>query len=261
MSKKYLSKKKPSVDIIMPNYNKGLFLSEAINSVIKQSYHNWKLFVIDDASQDNSKIILKKYKKKYKKIKPIYLKKRKSAAFVRNLGIKLSKAHYIAFLDSDDYWAKNKLSNQINFMRKFNYNFTYTDYIPFFLKNNKKIFKKAVSPPNSYTHNQFIYDTSIATSSMIIKKSIIGKIKFTNTQILEDYPFKYKILKTRSKANKLKKNLMFYRISKNSLQSNKLRNIYWLWYINKKYNKFSILKNIMSIFMISISSIKKYGIK
>ena len=96
---------------------------------------------------------------------------------------------------------------------------------------------------------------------MIIKKSIIGKIKFTNTQILEDYPFKYKILKTRSKANKLKKNLMFYRISKNSLQSNKLRNIYWLWYINKKYNKFSILKNIMSIFMISISSIKKYGIK
>ena len=63
MSKKYLSKKKPSVDIIMPNYNKGLFLSEAINSVIKQSYHNWKLFVIDDASQDNSKIILKKYKK------------------------------------------------------------------------------------------------------------------------------------------------------------------------------------------------------
>ena len=256
-----LKKKNPSVDIIMPNYNKDQFLKEAIDSVVNQKYNNWKLIIIDGASQDNSKKILREFEKKFNNINIIYLHKRKSTAFSRNLGIRLSKAEYIAFLDSDDYWPENKLSEQIHFMKKFNYDFTYTDYVPFFLKNNKKVFKKKVIAPNSFTYDQFIYDTSIATSSMMIKKSTIDKIKCPSVKILEDYPFKCKILKTRSPASKLKQDLMFYRISENSLQSNKLRNVYWLWYINKKYIKLSLLENIMSILMITISSIKKYGIK
>ena len=256
-----LKKKDPSVDIIMPNYNKDQFLKEAIDSVVNQKYSNWKLIIIDGASQDNSKKILREFEKKFNNINIIYLLKRKNTAFARNLGIRLSKAEYIAFLDSDDYWSENKLCEQINFMKKFNYDFTYTNYVPFFLKNNKKIFKKKVIPPDYFNYDQFIYDTSIATSSMVIKKSTIGKIKCPNVKILEDYPFKCKILKTKSLANKLKQDLMFYRISENSLQSNKLRNVYWLWYINKKYIKLSLLENIMSILMITISSIKKYGIK
>jgi len=245
----------------MPNYNKDQFLKEAIYSVINQKYKNWKLIVIDDASQDNSKKILEEFEKKFNNINVIYLGKRKNTSFARNLGIRLSTSEYIAFLDSDDYWSENKLYEQINFMEKFNYDFTYTDYVPFFLKNNKKILKKKVIPPDSFTYDKFIHDTSIATSSMIIKKKIIGIIKCPNVKVLEDYPFKYKILKKECKAIKLKQDLMFYRISENSLQSKKLQSVYWLWYINRKYNKLSLLKNIMSILMISINSIRKYGIK
>jgi len=251
----------PLVEIIMPNYNKGQFLEEAINSVIDQNYKNWKLVIIDGASLDESKNILTKLEKKFNNINVIYLDRRENAAYARNLGIELSKAEYIAFLDSDDYWTKDKLSEQISFMKKFNYDFTYTDYVPFYLSNDQKIFKKKIIPPDSFTYDQFIYNTSIATSSMLIKKSIIGTIRCPNVKILEDYPFKCEILKTKCSANKLKKNLMFYRITENSLQSNKLRNVYWLWYINRKYNKLSLLKNIMSILMISISSIRRYGIK
>ncbi len=146
-------------------------------------------------------------------------------------------------------------------MENFNYDFTYTDYVPFYLINHKKKFKKKVIPPDSFTYNEFIYNTSIATSSMVIKKSIIGDIKCPDVKILEDYPFKCEILKKKSMAQKLKKDLMFYRISEGSLQSNKFRNVYWLWFINKKYNKLSLFKNIMSILMVSISSIRRYGIK
>ena len=96
---------------------------------------------------------------------------------------------------------------------------------------------------------------------MIIKRSLIGKTRFTNTKICEDYFFKCKILKKIKYAYCLSKNLMKYRIRKNSLQSNKMRNIYWIWYINSKYNKMNIFKNLLSIFLISINSIKKYGIK
>ena len=254
-------KKDPFIDIIMPNYNKGQFLEESVNSVISQKYKNWNLFIIDNASNDNSKNVLDILKNLKHNINLICLSKNKGVAFSRNLGLRLSKSEYISFLDSDDYWLPNKLEDQINFMENFNYNFTYTDYTPFISKNGVKIFKKAVIPRSSFNFDQFINDTSIHTSTMIIKKSIIKTTKFPKIKTLEDYPFKCKILKTKSLANKLKQDLMFYRISENSLQSNKLRNVYWLWYINKKYNKLSLLKNIMSILMISISSIKKYGFK
>ena len=255
------NKKNPSVDVIMPNYNKDHSIKEAINSVIKQKYNNWRLIIIDGASNDNSKNIIKKYEKKFNRIKVIYLKKRKNTAISRNFAIKISKAEYIAFLDSDDYWVNNKLAKQISFMKKFDYNFTYTNYTPFTLKNNKKFFKKEIVPPISYTYKKFIKNTSIATSSMIIKRKIINKIKCPNIKILEDYPFKCEILKKKCYAYNLKKNLMFYRISKNSLQSSKLRNLFWLWKTNKKYNKLLFYENIISIIMISINSIKKYGIK
>ena len=96
---------------------------------------------------------------------------------------------------------------------------------------------------------------------MIIKKSSIGNTKFINTKICEDYSFKCKILKKVKYAYCLSENLMRYRIRKDSLQSNKMRNLYWIWYINKNYNKMNFLNNLLSIFFISLSSIKRYGFK
>ena len=254
-----VNKKKTSVDIILPNYNKAEFLKESINSVIAQTYINWKLFIIDDASKDDSKKIINEYKNPH--IKKIFLKKNMGVSFCRNLALELSNSKYIAFIDSDDYWPEDKLAIQINLMEKLNYEFTYTDYTPFEIKNNKKIFKRKVIAPNSFNYNQFINNTSIGMSSVIIKKSTIGNIKFKKLKICEDYFFKCEILKKINSAIKINNNSMFYQISKKSLQSNKLKNLYWVWHINKNYNKMSFLKNLKSLVLISINSIKKYGLK
>ena len=71
---------KDSVAIIMPNYNKGKFINKAIQSVLNQTYNNWKLYIVDDNSNDNSIKILKKYKKK--KIKIFTLNKIKALPIV-----------------------------------------------------------------------------------------------------------------------------------------------------------------------------------
>jgi len=252
-------KKYPYVDIIIPNYNKGRFLEESIASVIKQTYKNWNLFIIDDKSNDNSKEIINKYEKN--NIRSIFLPRNKGVSFCRNLGIRISNSEYISFLDADDYWSKDKLEEQILFMEKFNYKFTYTDYTPFIIKNNKKSFKRKIETPPSFNLQQFIHNTSIGMSSVIIKRSSVGKIKFPKVEICEDYSFKCQILKKIGTANKFNKNSMFYQISKNSLQSNKFRNLYWVWHINKRYNRLSIFKNLKSLLFIVISSIKRYGIK
>ena len=170
------------------------------------------------------------------------------------------KGKYISFLDADDYWSENKLKDQIFFMEKSNQVFTYTNYTTFIIKNNKKFFKNEIISPNSFNFDQFVKNTSIGMSSMIIKRSILEVIRFPKVKICEDYYFKCQLLR-KNIAIKFNKNTMFYQISNNSLQSSNLRNFYWVWFINKNYNKFSFFKNLKSLFFITVNSIKKYGIK
>ena len=244
------------VEIILPNYNSENYLEETIESVLNQTFKDWRLTIIDGNSNIETQKILEKYNS-YKRINIVKLKKNKKAGFCRNLAIRNSESDYIAFIDSDDIWEKEKLSKQLDFMDKNKYYFTYTSYQPF--KSTKNL--SVIKPLKYFDYNKFTKNTSIATSTMIIKKSIIGNTKFSNTTICEDYFFKCQILKKVKYAYCLSENLMRYRIRKRSLQSNKMRNIYWIWYINKNYNKMNLLRNLLSIFLISLSSIKRYGFK
>ena len=246
-------KKKIGVDIILPNYNSANFLKETIQSIMNQSYKFWRLIIVDDCSNNKTKNILKKYAKN-KKIKIFWLKKNKGAGYCRNYAIKKSKSPYLAFIDSDDLWKKDKLETQIRFMESNNYFFTYTKYETF----DKKI--KFVSPAKEYNFENFIHDTSICTSTMIIKRNIIKDIKFTEKGICEDYFFKCQILKSYP-AHLLEDYLTKYRIRENSLQSNNLKNLYWIWKINRDDNKLSLIQNFFSLFLISLNSLKKYGFK
>lgn len=248
------------VDIILPNYNKELYLKEAVDSVINQSFENWKLYIIDDCSTDKSIEVLKSYMEN-KKIIVLKLAKNQGPSFCRNLGLRISNSNFISFLDSDDYWEKDKLKDQIKFMKDKNLSFTYTDYIPFIQSEKTKKFIKKTSIQNSLNFNQFVLNSSINTTTMIISRSILKNLKFKKIEKLEDYLFKCQILKQNIIAYKFNSSSAFYRILKKSRSSQRFNNILYLWKINQKYNNFSFIKNLFSIFMISLNSIKKYGLK
>ena len=252
-------KEKPTVDVILPNYNKAQFLEEAINSVINQTYKNWHLFIIDDHSTDNSIKIIKNLQN-LKNMTVIKLNKNKGPSFCRNFAMRISKGKYVSFIDSDDSWDNNKLEKQINFMEKNNLKFTYTDYTSFIDKNGKKEKIKKTSIKEYFDFKSFIKNSSINTTTMIISRSILGSHRFKKIKLCEDYLFKCELLK-KNDANKLNENLAYYRISKSSRSSKRLKNIYWLWNINKNYNKLNFVQNLISIFFISINSLKKYGFK
>ena len=103
---------KELVSIIMPSYNTGKFIEETINSVINQTYNNWELIIVDDCSNDNTDEIVKSIKDS----RIVYLKNEKNsgAAVSRNKALKEAKGRWIAFLDSDDLWKREKLEKQIN---------------------------------------------------------------------------------------------------------------------------------------------------
>ncbi len=249
--------KEKSVSIILPNFNSSKYIYQTVVSILNQSYKKWKLIIVDDCSDKKTKNILKKFKKN-KKIKIIFLKKNMGAAYCRNYAIKKSKSHYLAFIDSDDIWLKDKIKRQIYFMEKNNYKFSYTNYFSF--KENSKKLNKVFSP-SRIDFNEFTKNTSIGTSTMIVKRSLAKNIKFTNTEICEDYYYKCLLLKKVNYAFCLENFLTKYRIRKNSLQSNRLKNFLWIWKINRKFNNFNFIENLLSLFFISLNSLKKYGFK
>ena len=107
--------KKIKIDIILPNFNSSDSIKETIKSIIDQTFKNWKLIIVDDCSDKKTKTILKKFSKN-KKIKIFWLKRNKGAGYCRNYAIKKSKSPYLAFIDSDDIWKKDKLETQLRFI-------------------------------------------------------------------------------------------------------------------------------------------------
>ena len=252
-------KNKFYVDIILPTYNSRFFICKTIQSIFYQSYKYWRLIIIDDGSTDGTVEILDKIYKKFKDKKKILLLKNninKGQAFTRNLGLKNTKYKFIAFLDSDDFWDKNKLKNQIKFMISNNYDFTYTDYK--IIKNNKI---KTITVPDYFNYKKFIHNSSINTCSVILKKKIIKNIYFKNLRFSEDYFFKCQILKKNINAYRCPGVYAYYLIRDGSLQSNRFLVLISLWIINKNLNKMKFINNIISILCISFNSLRKYGFR
>ncbi len=94
--------------VILPTFNREMFLAKAIESVIKQSHENWELIIVDDGSTDNTKKLVLGYQKKQKRIKYIYQKNTERSA-ARNNGIKKAKGDWVCFLDSDDLYHESHL--------------------------------------------------------------------------------------------------------------------------------------------------------
>jgi len=219
-------KSQPLVTVITPLFNAQDFIGETIESVLDQTYQNWEMIIVDDCSTDNSRDIVKKYEAKESRIKLIELEKNFGGpARPRNVGLDISKGDYLAFLDADDVWLKNKLQVQINEMLVNNLDFTSTDSK--FIDDNsidtiinkhkiiiffKKIKRKA-------TLSDVIKGSFISTSSAIVSKNFISKFDENKDFIgVEDMYLWMKILNKKNVRYKyIRDKLIKYRVSSASL--------------------------------------------
>jgi glycosyltransferase involved in cell wall biosynthesis len=106
----------PEVSVILCTYNRENYLKDCIDSVLKQSFANWELIVVDDGSQDNTFEIVNEYLQKYSNIRYTKHKNRKPG-YSRNVGIQASFGKYITFLDSDDSYDPNHLFSRVEYMK------------------------------------------------------------------------------------------------------------------------------------------------
>lgn len=102
-----ICEEKPLVSIVIPNYNHGRYLGRALQSVLDQSYENWEAIIVDNYSTDETDEVIAKFADS--RISCVKIDNNGVIAVSRNMGLRLSRGSYIAFLDADDWWANNKI--------------------------------------------------------------------------------------------------------------------------------------------------------
>ncbi|HML04494.1 MAG TPA: glycosyltransferase family 2 protein [Methanobacterium sp.] len=108
----------PLVSVLMTSYNHERFIQEAIESVLAQTCSDLELIVVDDASKDGSREIIKELQRKDKRIKPVFHASNKGIARTINDGIENSSGKYLALIASDDLWREDKLEKQLEILEK-----------------------------------------------------------------------------------------------------------------------------------------------
>lgn len=161
----------PNVSIIIPMYNAEKYIKEAIDSVLKQTYKDFEIIVIDDGSTDNTKSKLLDYGSQ---IKYIY-QENAGPAVARNRGIKEAKGEYIAFLDADDIWMPEKLERQIRKLKNNSeFGVIHTDRLRLEPDGSVKPNEKIV--PEGFIFEELLRNNFIICSSVLVKKECFNEV-------------------------------------------------------------------------------------
>ena len=247
-------KKKILISIVITYYKKKKFINQTIQSILNQSYKNFEIiFVYDDNNRDELTYI-KKILGNIKRKKIIINNKNLGVAKSRNLAIKRSKGTYLAFIDSDDLWKKNKLLNQLNYMQQNGFYFSFTSY-DIINEQNKIIGKREVFLDANY--NDLYNSNFIGLNTVMVHKKLFSKLVFPTLKTQEDYALWLKLVREGFELKHLNQNLSFWRKSKNSLSSNifqKLFDAFKLYYI---YEKKNFIFSIYSVLVLSYNKLIK----
>ena len=163
------------VSIIINCYNSEQYIKETIQSVILQTYKNWELIFYDNQSTDNSYKIYKRFKDK--RLKYYKSKKFEKLGLARKNALIKAKGDFIAFLDSDDLWEKNKLKTQLKYFNNKDIGFTISNSI-FFNESKKKLFIHHIKNSKK-SFFDLVKDYFISFDTVIIKKSFLKRLNHT----------------------------------------------------------------------------------
>lgn len=229
------------ISIIIPVYNKEKYIKETINSVLNQTYSNFELILVDDYSSDTSIDLIKKFEDP--RIKIISLLENKGVSNARNIGVENSFGRYVCFLDADDLWKQKKLENQLDFMLKNNYAFSFTDYE--YMNEDSSATGRFAKIPDKLNYKEALKKTTIFTSSVMFDTYIINK----KDLFMKDVPYEdtakwWDILKKYNTAYGLQEVLVLYRTGHISLSSNKLIALKRAWNLYRNVENFSFFKSI-----------------
>lgn len=230
------------VSVIMPAHNSAAFISEAIGSVLQQTYSNLELIVIDDASHDETVVIVEDLIKNDQRIVLLKNKQNLGPGPSRNTGIKAAKGDFIAFLDSDDLWLPQKLEVQLGFMAEHNIKMCFSSYL--LMNEEGKKLPKMIEALPVLTYKKLLLSNYVGNLTGIYDARE-AKYYAPTLPKRQDWALWLNILEKTGPAWGILKPLAIYRIRKKSLSRNKYALFSHNYKIYSKFLNFGRLKSTL----------------
>lgn len=212
----------PKLTVIMPVYNEGLFLEESINSILDQSFPDFKLIIVNDNSTDDTQKIIDKYIKLDNRVHSLKNSTNLGPAKSRNLALDSTNTEFIAFMDADDKAVPTRFEKQLSYLK------THPDvgvcgsWLTFFGKKNNVV-------KHNINHDEikvgFLNHCAIGNPTVMLRKSSLGNLRFNEEMIVaEDYSLWSQLIAF-TKFHNIPESLLFYRWHPNNISQTRIENL------------------------------------
>ena len=243
------------VSVIIPYFKKRKFIEKTINSIKSQTHKKLEIIIVFDDKDHTDLKLIRKIKKSDSRIKIIINKIQLGAGFSRNIGVRSARSNYIAFIDADDLWKKDKIELQLKFMIKNHLQISHTSYE--ILKENQTN-KKIMRAKTYKNYKQLLPSCDVGLSTVMLKKKLISKkCQFPKLKTKEDFALWLLILKKNVIFGALDKNLTAWRKLDNSLSSSVFQKLKDGFNLYRNYMKFNIFKSFFYLSILSINFLRK----
>ncbi len=242
------------VSVIVPVFNCEKFIKETIESVLSQTYSNIEIVLVDDCSKDNSKNIISSFEDE--RVRYFLQEKNMGAGVARNRALEEAKGQYVAFLDADDLWEKDKIEKQLKVLEENKAWFSYTG--AFVINEDGTFTKKVRKVKSKCSYRKLLKNTMIITSSVLIDRTISGDFRMSEIRSGQDYATWLMLLRKKGVAFGVCEPLCRYRNTSNSLSSNKFKSIKQVYNIQRKQEKINFFSASINTCFFILNALKKH---
>lgn len=247
------------VSIITPMYKGATFVGETIESVLRQTYTDWEMIIVDDCSPDNGAGIqvVKQYKDP--RIKLIESKVNKGSSGARNIALHEAQGRYIALLDSDDMWPEDYLEKQIDFLNSHDAVIAYGG-VQRIDEHTKEKISSPFPRPKRVDYNSLLKVCPICPSATVYDSSKCGKYFFNERlgSMRDDYVYWLDMLKKVPYAHYNPDVVILYRVRQGAVTANKKKIISSQWKVLREVEHVPYLKSVYCLFCWGMNGIVKF---
>jgi teichuronic acid biosynthesis glycosyltransferase TuaG len=231
----------PLVSVVMPNYNGGLYIEAAIESVRAQSFADLELLIADDGSTDGSMDLVLRLAEQDKRVRLVTgSESRTGPAKTRNRAIAEAVGRYVAFLDSDDLWDPRKLDRQLALQRDTSCKLTFTALRKMNAAGN--LSQRIVFPKAVVTYHALLARNYLPCSSVIVDRSLTGDFRMPDIFRRQDFALWLQLLRDGGVAHGHPEPLLSYRVYAEQFSASKSVSALFHWKVLREHENIPALR-------------------
>lgn len=253
--------KETAVTVVMPAYRAERYIREAVASVLSQTYQDWELLVVDDASPDESAAAAEKAAAGDPRVRILRLPANVGVAEARMAGVREAKTAWVAFLDSDDAWTPEKLERQLAFAEKTGADLVFTG--SGFMDEEGKRIDRILHVPEKISYRELLKQNLISCSSVLVKRELMLRYPMRLTgsrakgRMHEDFASWLRMLRGGAKAYGIDEPMLIYRVSRGSVSGNKSKAAAMTWRVYRNIG-LSLPECVYYFCCYAVRSLKKW---